>query len=67
MATTPLKERDTMYEVKIKSLAGDKLILRTAKNEKSAVSVANYWLKKFDSQGIAAIANWSEITEQGVN
>ena len=49
-----------MYQVEIKPLSGA-TIVKVAKNEKSAASIANYWLKKLDSQGVAAIAKWTEI------
>jgi hypothetical protein len=66
VATTPPQERDKMYQVVIKSVSGSETIIKTAKNEKSAGSVARYWLKKLDEQGVAGFAKWSEITEGGL-
>ena len=53
-----------MYQVEIKALFGadTETVIKTAKNEKSAQSVARYWLAKFDRQGIAASANWTLIS-----
>lgn len=58
-----------MYQVEIKALFGDnvEIVIKTAKNEKSAQSIARYWLGKFDRQSVPAMANWTLITDGGAN
>lgn len=56
-----------MYQVEIKDLSGESVVIKVAKNESSASSVARYWLKKFDDKGVPAVARWTLITDGGAN
>lgn len=45
-----------MYQIEFKDLTNKVIFIKVAKNEKSASSVARYWLKKLDDNGMPASA-----------